>query len=286
MGNVRLSYFKNGSNSAEVLEENNYYPFGMKHEGYNALAGNPAYGYGYNNKELQKETGWSDYGARMYMPEIGRWSVIDPLAEVLRRHTPYNYGVNNPVMFIDPDGRLSQSFIDGMMSSGSGVHTITGNGFSNGLGYDGRFTNNKASFAGSSADPGPSTWQSVKNFFRNIFSGNKKGADISTFAPGAIVTRIPPVQVGPLISEGVATEAIASIEATVAAITSTGALTLGAILMPTMGHCPTTDWTKTAYGDVPITTTGDNAQQRITLYRGVSGNVSKLVMSIFKNINH
>ncbi|WP_300348441.1 RHS repeat-associated core domain-containing protein [Chryseobacterium sp.] len=57
----------------------------MKHEGYNALAGNPAYSYQYNAKELQKETGWNDYGARMYMPEIGRWGVIDPLAEALRR---------------------------------------------------------------------------------------------------------------------------------------------------------------------------------------------------------
>ncbi|WP_312079463.1 DUF6443 domain-containing protein, partial [Chryseobacterium sp.] len=62
LGNVRLSYFKNDNNSAEVLEENNYYPFGLKHEGYNATAGNPSYQYKYNGKELQ-ETGMYDYGA-------------------------------------------------------------------------------------------------------------------------------------------------------------------------------------------------------------------------------
>ncbi|WP_425551458.1 RHS repeat domain-containing protein [Chryseobacterium oranimense] len=104
MGNVRLSYTQNGSGT-EIIEENNFYSFGMKHEGYNALAGNPSYNYGYNGKELQKETGWSDYGARMYMAEIGRWGVIDPLAETTRRISPYNYAMNNPVMFIDPDGR-------------------------------------------------------------------------------------------------------------------------------------------------------------------------------------
>ncbi|WP_449401395.1 RHS repeat-associated core domain-containing protein [Chryseobacterium wanjuense] len=103
LGNIRLSYTNNGS-GAEVLEENNYYPFGLKHEGYNALSGNPAYKYKYNGKELQ-ENGMYDYGARFYMPDLGRWGVIDSLAEKMTRHSPYNYAFNNPLRFIDPDGR-------------------------------------------------------------------------------------------------------------------------------------------------------------------------------------
>lgn len=114
LGNIRLSYFKNAnSGSAEVLEENNYYPFGLKHQGYNLLTGNPSYKYQYNGKELQEETGWNDYGARMYMSDIGRWGVIDPLAEQMRRYSPYNYAFNNPIKFIDPDGRKSMIYSDG-----------------------------------------------------------------------------------------------------------------------------------------------------------------------------
>ncbi len=130
LGNVRLSYTKGASGGAEIIEENNYYPFGLKHQGYNSNSlANNAYQYKYNGKELQ-ETGMYDYGARMYMPDIGRWGVVDPLAEVSKRWTPYNYAYNNPIMFVDPDGMLSVSSLQEMWdnTSGSSTWTNSGNG--------------------------------------------------------------------------------------------------------------------------------------------------------------
>ncbi|RNA62004.1 RHS repeat-associated core domain-containing protein [Chryseobacterium nematophagum] len=106
LGNVRLSYFNNGS-EIEVLEENNYYPFGLKHEGYNILSGSPSYQYKYNGKELQ-ESGMYDYGARMYMSDVGRWSVQDPLSELQFAYSPYSYVYGNPIRFNDPTGMIGE----------------------------------------------------------------------------------------------------------------------------------------------------------------------------------
>lgn len=134
LGNVRLSYEdidKNGILGNEetviwggvganayvdyispIIEENNYYPFGLKHEGYIYTAPTDNK-YKFNGKELQDELGLNmyDYGSRLYDPARAGWSNIDPLAEKMRRHSPYNYCFDNPMRFTDPDGMAPDDVI-------------------------------------------------------------------------------------------------------------------------------------------------------------------------------
>ena len=83
------------NSSGVVQETNHYYPFG----GVFASSGN-VQPYKYNGKELDTKKGlnWYDYGARHYDAALGRWFVVDPLAEKYHNVSPYvftgNYGFN------------------------------------------------------------------------------------------------------------------------------------------------------------------------------------------------
>ncbi len=48
---------------------------------------------------------WNDYGARNYDPALGRWLNVDPHAERYPSMSPYSAFANNPLIYIDPDGR-------------------------------------------------------------------------------------------------------------------------------------------------------------------------------------
>ncbi|PZR20173.1 MAG: hypothetical protein DI539_11715 [Flavobacterium psychrophilum] len=146
LGNNRVSYTVDPADGVlKIMEENHYYPFGLKHNGYSGAQQmmreiniapfvvvtpviNPVdatYKIKYNGKELQDELGlgWYDYQARNYDPTIGRWFNIDPLAEVSRRYSPYTYALNNPVYFIDPDGMLATPPIDFYNKKGEKIGT-------------------------------------------------------------------------------------------------------------------------------------------------------------------
>ncbi|WP_299676119.1 DUF6443 domain-containing protein [uncultured Dokdonia sp.] len=119
LGNVRLTYSDSDGDgsikpSSEIISEKHYYPFGLQQKGYNDVVtsnvNSVANRFGYGNKELGEELGldWYDISARNYDPAIGRWMNIDPLADKMRRHSPYNYAFDNPIFFTDPDGMAPQ----------------------------------------------------------------------------------------------------------------------------------------------------------------------------------
>ena len=116
LGNVRLTFdinrqktdgTSNVKESLKIIQVDDYYPFGLR------IAANHFQDdtvadikYLYNGKELKDELeiNWYDYDARMYDMAIGRWHVSDSKEENYYSYSPYQYSLNNPIRFIDPNG--------------------------------------------------------------------------------------------------------------------------------------------------------------------------------------
>lgn len=106
LGNTRLSYAKNPTTQVlEIIEENNYYPFGLKHKGYNdVLATNNKYKF--LGQERQDELGlnWDTFRHRNYDYAIGRFFGVDPVSEEYMSISTYQFAHNNPVWKIEIEG--------------------------------------------------------------------------------------------------------------------------------------------------------------------------------------
>ncbi|MFC0183001.1 RHS repeat domain-containing protein [Pseudarcicella hirudinis] len=108
LGNVRLVI--DDDDNANVWQKIDYHGFGMDANTdfpSGIIKGPGSNDRLYNGKESDSETSWLDYGARQYDNTLGRWMTVDPLAEISRRWSPYTYGNDNPIRFIDPDGMYS-----------------------------------------------------------------------------------------------------------------------------------------------------------------------------------
>lgn len=114
--------------SGAVTQVTNYYPFGAPYADASASKGSDVQPYKYNGKELDRMHGLNtyDYGARQHDPILARWDRIDPLCEKYYNVSPYNYCLNNPVKFIDPDGKEAKQANGGENFKRIGILTMAG----------------------------------------------------------------------------------------------------------------------------------------------------------------
>ena len=87
----------------EVVQHIEYVPFGEVFiEERNNIWNTP---YLFNAKEFDEETGLYYYGARYYDPRISLWISTDPKQESYFAFSSYVYCGNNPLIYIDPNGK-------------------------------------------------------------------------------------------------------------------------------------------------------------------------------------
>jgi len=153
LGNIRVSYgLDPESNVLKILEENHYYPFGLKHKNYGVdlrtyrdnglgeirlpLVSEVSYKYRYNSKEYQDELGLNlyAYGYRHYDPAIARWTTMDPLLNDL------NFSFDDSDVDEDDEDEVYEALVT-KLETGDGIFNTDnlnpyGYGYNNPISFD------------------------------------------------------------------------------------------------------------------------------------------------------
>ena len=101
----RKSHSQDGR-QAELLAAKMYDPFGMTIQRFTSTSDYLSFGHSGQqaDNEIKGPGNAYDFGARMYDPRLARWLSTDPLQTNYPSHSPYNYVLNSPLAFKDPDG--------------------------------------------------------------------------------------------------------------------------------------------------------------------------------------
>ncbi|MGB2136553.1 MAG: RHS repeat domain-containing protein, partial [Flavobacteriaceae bacterium] len=127
-GNTRITYADDDNSgsvtNSEIRKEQNYYPFGLEHKGYNIAS----YGAENNLKTYQGQEFTGDLGLnthewkyRMSDPAIGRFWQIDPLAEDYTYNSTYAFQENKMGMGVELEGLELKRFQDGLKELITGI---------------------------------------------------------------------------------------------------------------------------------------------------------------------
>lgn len=88
-------------------------PFGMQIS--DRTWSSSEYRYGFNGKEKDEDGEFGsvtnyDFGARIYNPSIGRWLTVDKYSKAFPSNSPYVFGINSPIVMVDPDGNRTDYY--------------------------------------------------------------------------------------------------------------------------------------------------------------------------------
>ena len=98
------------NSQGQAVQYIHYMPFGELWENQQAFEYDERFKF--TGKERDSETGYDYFGARYYLSLLGIWLSPDPLLDKYPHISSYAYVENNPIKYIDPNGKEKYNFLN------------------------------------------------------------------------------------------------------------------------------------------------------------------------------